>query len=146
MECKFIREHLFDYLDNELSPGEKTRFETHLGTCADCARLLEEFRTLHNAIGSGKKFEPDPYAGTRILSRIEKELDQKEPVAGHGFARILQPVILSLTILLAAWIGFTFASYRESQSEKPKADINLVKTELHIADFTGEDKLLLLNP
>ena len=39
-------DRLSDYLDGELPPAERNSLEAHLETCAECARVLEELRTV----------------------------------------------------------------------------------------------------
>jgi anti-sigma factor RsiW len=39
-------DRLSEYLDGELSPGERVAFEAHLQTCAECPALLAELRMI----------------------------------------------------------------------------------------------------
>ena len=39
-------DRLSDYLDGDLLPAERASLEAHLGTCAECAHVLEELRAV----------------------------------------------------------------------------------------------------
>ena len=44
MTCRDLIEFLMDYLDDELSAGEKRRFDEHLGLCPECTAYLASYR------------------------------------------------------------------------------------------------------
>ncbi len=48
--CNNYRELLSAYLDGDLSPGERTELLQHLSGCADCRKLLEEYRNAGSRI------------------------------------------------------------------------------------------------
>lgn len=61
MEHKDFRDNLSAYLDGELPAGEKAALEGHLASCADCARELEELRSV-SALVKKHAMEPVPHA------------------------------------------------------------------------------------
>jgi mycothiol system anti-sigma-R factor len=50
MTCQELDRLLYPYLDGEFQPEERLDVETHLGTCADCARRVEEERRFRRAV------------------------------------------------------------------------------------------------
>ena len=72
---RFMREHnwthahLSDYLDGDLSPGERDRLEEHVGICPHCRRVL---RTLRRTLESLMKLpaEPRPRVADGIIERL----------------------------------------------------------------------------
>jgi anti-sigma factor RsiW len=54
---QFRRDHgwapgrMSQYLDGELTPGRRTRLETHTRDCPECARLLAGLRTVIHGLG-----------------------------------------------------------------------------------------------
>lgn len=44
MTCRDFITFLRDYLEEDLPPAEKARFETHLEICPSCAAYLENYR------------------------------------------------------------------------------------------------------
>ena len=41
MECDKIQEQLSAYLDDELTPAEKSDMEKHLRSCPECGKALD---------------------------------------------------------------------------------------------------------
>jgi anti-sigma factor RsiW len=50
MTCQELDRLLYPYLDGEFQPEERMDMETHLGTCADCARRVEQEREIQQAL------------------------------------------------------------------------------------------------
>ncbi|MFO0858726.1 MAG: zf-HC2 domain-containing protein [Phycisphaerales bacterium] len=44
MTCKDVSEFLMAYIDDELAPDQRTRFEEHLGDCSSCVRYLDQYK------------------------------------------------------------------------------------------------------
>lgn len=51
MPCRELVEVVTDYLENRLSPSDRTRFEAHLAQCEACRMYLEQFRQTIRALG-----------------------------------------------------------------------------------------------
>lgn len=51
MPCNELVELVTEYLEDRLSPADRTRFEAHLAACEACRTYLEQFRSTINAIG-----------------------------------------------------------------------------------------------
>jgi anti-sigma factor (TIGR02949 family) len=45
MVCRVVRAKLFQYLDGELSPHQRSALERHVAACAECRRVLDLERT-----------------------------------------------------------------------------------------------------
>ncbi|MGI8726873.1 MAG: anti-sigma factor family protein [Solirubrobacterales bacterium] len=53
-EHRWTHQHLSDYLDRELDPGERERIEAHMSVCPQCRRVLATLRrTLEGLRGIG---------------------------------------------------------------------------------------------
>lgn len=50
MNCNSYRELLSEYQDGSLSPAERSRVETHLHDCSECAELAQDFRAIGNIL------------------------------------------------------------------------------------------------
>ena len=44
LSCRELVELVTDYLEDALSPEDRTRFETHVGACQGCERYLHQMR------------------------------------------------------------------------------------------------------
>jgi len=42
--CRELVDFLMAYLDDELPPGQREAFETHLGVCPPCVTYLDTYR------------------------------------------------------------------------------------------------------
>ena len=51
MPCRELVELISDYLEDRLSPVDRTRFEAHLADCEACRTYLEQFRQAIRALG-----------------------------------------------------------------------------------------------
>lgn len=71
-EHNWTHAHLSDYLDEELSPGERRRIEDHVGVCPHCRRVL---RTLRRTVESlmGLPAEPRPSLADGVIERLRGE-------------------------------------------------------------------------
>lgn len=60
MSCRAFGDFLSAYLDDEMTPRERRRFEFHLAACPRCLTHLEEFRVaMILARSSGSQQMPD---------------------------------------------------------------------------------------
>jgi mycothiol system anti-sigma-R factor len=50
MTCQELERLLYPYLDGEFQPEERMDMETHLATCADCARRVDQERQIQQAL------------------------------------------------------------------------------------------------
>jgi hypothetical protein len=140
--CLFVKRNLFLYHENGLNETEAGIFDDHVRTCADCSKIVSEFRQFASIIDKRKTVEPNPFMGTRILQSMENHLESQKnstPV----FRRILRPVSVSLLLLIAVITGFTIAIQRETKLLKDRthqADIQVMKSGLGLHDFLDDDK------
>jgi anti-sigma factor RsiW len=52
MDCEELVERVTEYLDANLDPGDRARFETHVAECPGCYEILEQFRAVIAATGA----------------------------------------------------------------------------------------------
>ena len=51
MPCRELVELITEYLEDRLSPTDRSRFEAHLTECEPCRTYLEQFRQTIRALG-----------------------------------------------------------------------------------------------
>lgn len=90
---------LSTFLDNEVSPEERTRIVEHLKICTFCQREVEEQREVSDFLGFVEDVEVSPYFFVRIKRRIAHEKSKliiRSPfikwVRRHHLERIAIPV------------------------------------------------------
>jgi Putative zinc-finger len=76
-------DRLSDYLDDELSAGERASMDRHLAACAACRRTLDELREVVARAASLRDGLPAGDLWTGIAARIE------QPESPLGFHRLL---------------------------------------------------------
>lgn len=149
MDCSFIRNNLFSYREKQLSGTDYKEFEDHLHSCNACSLVVSEFQSVISFMDEKKAVEPNPYISTRIIQRIESQIEGAKNKSGPFFQRILQPVLLSFLLLVAVVIGFSIVQQKEmrySENTIHQKDIQAMKSDLYIPDFIDEDNTLFDNP
>ncbi len=74
MDCSWVLEHLYAYLDGELSPADAAAFQEHLNSCPACqaalqqAKAVDELLLEHTAL-----VEPPAGLVQQVMSAIEQE-------------------------------------------------------------------------
>jgi anti-sigma factor RsiW len=51
LTCRELVDLVTEYLENALSPAERTRFEQHLEPCTVCPRYVEQLRSTARLVG-----------------------------------------------------------------------------------------------
>ncbi|HET6362282.1 MAG TPA: zf-HC2 domain-containing protein [Gemmatimonadota bacterium] len=64
-------EQLSEYVDDELSPGERARIEAHLSECPSCERLVDDLRAVVAAAQSVEDSPPARDLWPAIAGRLE---------------------------------------------------------------------------
>jgi len=97
LSCKLTKRFVPGYLDGELDLSRTIEMETHLQTCAECARELERLQALRAALQHGALAYAAPEG---LRERIQSSLRASTPretterASGwHGF-QFLRPVLL----------------------------------------------------
>ena len=149
MNCNSISENLWAYVEGSLSPDLSSEFAAHLDTCDNCRKKTGELKRFEAIIEGSSHTEPNQYVVTRILSRIESELEKREKAGSIIPGWVLRPAMVFLGIFLGVLIGFYGAYNRAKQTYKPAKNdmlIESLKTELFLTDIMDEQKSLTSNP
>ena len=106
-------DRLSDYVDGELSPDDRRALENHLGTCAECAHVLAELRTVvsraqglrdappRNDLWSGiaRAIESLPQEDDRVLD-LSPRIGSTDPLEADGRLRLSMSQIAAASLLL----------------------------------------------
>ena len=148
MDCSFIRSNLFSYQEQKLPDKETKEFEAHLHSCAECSRIVSEFKSVTSVIELRKTDEPNPYAPTRIIRKLESEMENTREKTNPIYLRILQPLSVAALLVIAVIIGFSIVKQREpgiSAIINHQQDIQAIQSDLNILDFVDEDETFFAN-
>ena len=86
---------------------------------------------------------------TRIIQRIDSVLSSQVDKRQKEMLRVLQPIIFTFGIFLAALIGFALGKTGTNGipgKASGDQDLQSIRSELFISEITDEDKTLFLNP
>ena len=148
MNCASFRSSILAYTEQDFHSYSVRDFEFHSHECAACAHLLSEFRLTQEIIGKDKSIEPNPFADTRMIQRLEN-LRERESVWIYLFSLPrFRPLYLSFGLVLAMLLG-VFLGLEEgvlpAVNSHNNTDIDLLRTELNVPDMMGDDAILFAN-
>jgi anti-sigma factor RsiW len=148
MDCSQFKSGIGDFREGILAEEQRIMCERHLASCIACARLLSDFNELDAVIEQEKAAEPNPFAATRILQRLETEFERPKKTYSPGWIRMLQPVAITAALVCGILIG----SYTAQKEHTPanllvnsSENIEFLRSNLFISEFADEDKILGFN-
>jgi hypothetical protein len=103
---------------------------------------------LDQLIAKQKAIEPNPFASTRIMQRIDSEFLDSSQSSLPGWTRVLQPVAIAVALVIGIVIGtYTARSGQETatQAINKTEQRESLRADLFITDLTNEDNILNLN-
>lgn len=71
MDCNELVELVTAYLDGELDPDTRARFDSHLLDCDGCENYLQQFRETVRTVGRITDNELDPAFRNRLLDAFK---------------------------------------------------------------------------
>jgi len=140
--CELLQKDLFAYVKQELPPDQIQHLDHHISECAECNRILAEFRSMIALMEEQKSIAPRPFAETRIMQGIEARLEKRQKSASFVFNRISQPALLSVGVAAAMAIGFFIGSDvadTHSQYTQNNEMIEAVRSDLNVPEFMTDD-------
>ncbi|MDI6845286.1 MAG: zf-HC2 domain-containing protein [Candidatus Saccharicenans sp.] len=107
MKCSKVEKLISKLMDGRLEPALSARLEEHVKTCPSCAQLLEEYRSLKNALAGLKmqEAEPLPWFEQRLLARLGAESRQPIWAMVERWYAAAVPVFLVVAMVL---VGILF--------------------------------------
>ncbi len=100
---------------------------------------------LEKWIEQEKRVEPNPFAATRILQRIENEFGARRTESAPVLLRIFQPVSLTLALIIGILIGAYTARNNAGPQLTNKSSLDEIRNELFISEIMAEDHVIHLS-
>ncbi|HEV3484051.1 MAG TPA: zf-HC2 domain-containing protein [Vicinamibacterales bacterium] len=72
MPCRELVELITEYLEDRLSPIDRTRFEAHLAECDACRAYLDQFRQTIRVLGCLPEESLSPEAQNTLLAAFRR--------------------------------------------------------------------------
>ena len=70
LTCQELVELVTDYLEGDLRPAERVRFETHIAQCEHCRTYLDQMRTTIRLLGKLTSESLSPAVQQELLARF----------------------------------------------------------------------------
>lgn len=108
MTCREFRKQLIPWLDGELNQDKANELKSWLNSCEEvrqcqkCRKLVEEFRSFHDAFHTIPQTEFPAYIHHRIMSEI-KNKEQLRIKHAHNIR--WQAIPVTLAIMLSLYFG-----------------------------------------
>ena len=116
MEHAAIQPKLSDYLDDAVTPEEKTAIEKHIPTCAECRQALAELGATRRHVQSLPEVEPPPWLTSKIMAQVREQAERK-----RGFFQwLFYPLHIKLPMEAVGLIFLTVAAYLIVQKTQPE--------------------------
>ena len=147
MNCALFRSNITAFQEGSLSAEAMNAANNHLASCVVCSRVFAEFKEFDTIIALEKAAEPNPFAATRILQRVDSYFSTNK-AASPAWVRMLQPAALAVALLCGILIGINTAQKSSALTTRPAnpyENIEFLRSNLFISEFTDEDKVLVLN-
>jgi len=148
IDCSFIQSNLFSYQEKRLSVAANKEFVDHLNSCDECSLIVSDFQSVISVIERKKSEKPNPFIQTRILNRLESQMERENEKPIPVFQRILRPITVSFMLLVAMLIGFSLVKQRHegfANIDNHQNSIQAMKSELNIPEFIDEDNTFFDN-
>lgn len=148
MDCTDIKTYLSGYIEDDLPVDIRSAIEEHIRSCTSCSGIVSELLSYERLISKEKTTIPNPFAGTRILHRLESELESKNYHRRMRHRHILQPALVTFGLILALFIGFIIGREKglNVNSEYISTyQIENLRSDLFISEFIDENQTLLSN-
>jgi len=102
-----IRHKLSEYIDNSVTPDEKTAIEAHLPTCTECSDALRELRKTIENIHAVEEVQPPAWMTQKIMAKVREDAEQKSGI----LRRLFYPLAVKLPIQAVAVLFLTITAY-----------------------------------
>jgi len=71
MNCDWVKDKIFSYLDGEITPEDRGKIEVHLAACPACAEELACFTNIQKTAQVLDELKPSDYFELRLKRRLE---------------------------------------------------------------------------
>ncbi len=106
MKCKDLHKNLIFFLEGGLPQKKMEEIQSHLAGCESCAAFAADLKTTLGIIEIEKSPVINPFFYTRVKAKLENGEQAKWQILQRPvFARILQPVLFSILLIVGVYSG-----------------------------------------
>jgi hypothetical protein len=123
MKHEEMRHKLSDYIDESITPEERTAIDEHLRTCTDCSDALRGLRKTIEHIHEVEEVESPPWMTQKIMAKVREEQEAKKNLL-QGFISIFTlkyPIQVVTVLFLAVTAYYVYQGINPSRkyTEEP---------------------------
>jgi len=128
MKCRTIHKKLIFFLEGDLRKEEMDEIKIHLQDCSTCAAFVEEMNKTLGIFQAEKNPEINPFFYTRLKAKLENLAPaQYIPILKPAYLRILQPITITVVMLLGIFSGIKIGNAPHKREVKTEiAELGLV--------------------
>ena len=106
MNCKSLHKELIYFIEGDLPSRRMEQIQMHLAKCNSCAAFAEDMKKTLGVLEIEKSPSVNPFFYTRLKAKLKNSASEELHVFGRPvFARILQPVIFSILLIISVYAG-----------------------------------------
>lgn len=105
IDCHIIKDLIFIYVSGEASPQTEKLVESHLLTCPECAKALENARLADTMLNDWETLKEEPESGQRFIGRLQRTF-----FIGSTL------ILMFFTVALSAWHRVVLLEIMNTQS------------------------------
>jgi copper chaperone CopZ len=99
MKCSKTKRKLIAFLDNELSPPERSKIEEHLSSCSICREELNVISEVFESSCFDDEIDPSPYFRHAVIQRIEAQKKRSYMIA-EIFQFVIKKPVPKIAVLV----------------------------------------------
>ena len=139
MNCQLCQENLEAYQEGKLPSDMMTQVESHLKKCDPCKMLFEIQILAGRVMSVEKETAANPFLATRVMAQIERLDAEREENTPLG-ARILRPVLITLSLAAAVFFGIMLGNL-----SRPVGNFSKVPLELALINDASLESVGILS-
>lgn len=144
MDHSYFKDKISAYSDGALEPQERELIRRHLEECAECRKLLEEFRLLSEAVEKHSGLSGDEYfekLATKIENRIAQPKEKVVDVSHFRWRSLVWKVsAAAASVLLVGIIGYyQFVEDDELPKKLMESSSPVTEADMEVIDSVTED-------
>ncbi|MDH5186715.1 MAG: zf-HC2 domain-containing protein [candidate division WOR-3 bacterium] len=133
MNCHWVKEKIFPYLDGEVTAEERGKIEAHLASCQSCAEELACFKNIRTTAHTLDELKPSDYFEMRLKRRLQ--VTPKSSVWSFLWKRRLAWAAALPVLVILSFIIFRSSSSKPMPSLQVEADYYYLETESESPDI-----------
>jgi len=137
MNCDKIQEQLSDYLDDVLSPAERSIVDTHLGSCPNCRKALDDLEMTVRSIRGLDDITPPSWLTQKIMTSVKAEAESKKRSL---LQKLFYPLHIKLPIEAVGIFLVALTALYVFKNIEPEFKKTMPPSEETVSEYAAKEK------